>query len=394
MSPKSAKFSATTALVALSLVATSFYAFSSGGAQPYIAVYLLVFSLSAIKRNRISLSYYPDTIIFTLFFTYAIIIDGYYSMQYGSNFLISCAQHAFDLLTFLSFSTAFKVILSKHNEADLTYVRATKIRRAIALGLALQVAIFYAGLGRYEFPPRYNGFFNDPNQMSYWVICLVCISFLLPEESNKTGKLQLAIYGLGLYIVAFETLSRSGTLGLLAIAIGLGRELGLKKIFSFALSGLILAGIFWLYAHSTAQTHHSVGTLTIASRVDSTNIVQQLRSRGYLLPLDYPSYLLFGAGHGAFYRFGMDHEIHSSLVGVIFYYGIIGSGLFYVAYARATIRLAPNKRFYALAPFLYGISTYGLRTPIFWVMTAAVVWASTSLHTMRYSTQAKHKRFA
>jgi hypothetical protein len=95
----------------------------------------------------------------------------------------------------------------------------------------------------------------------------------------------------------------------------------------------------------------------------------QLLARGYMRVIDHPQYLFYGAGQGRDERFGeIDgevYEIHSSPVAVLFYYGFLGLVLF-AAFLWRLFSAKWNLLF--LSPLLvYGLFTYGLRAPYFWV---------------------------
>jgi hypothetical protein len=105
----------------------------------------------------------------------------------------------------------------------------------------------------------------------------------------------------------------------------------------------------------------------------------------------FPRYLIFGAGQGFDGRFmepfdgNVIYEVHSSLIAPLFYYGIIGFGLLYTSfYLIARDRLVGWQWLVFAAPFVYGLFTYGLRTPIFWIMLASL-YTITPRHRQRVS---------
>ena len=98
-----------------------------------------------------------------------------------------------------------------------------------------------------------------------------------------------------------------------------------------------------------------------------------------VLHLKLDTALLFGAVQGYDMRFkevsvgGVYHEIHSSFASPLFYYGVIGFGLLYAAfYLLARDRLRGWQWLVFAAPFVYELTTYGLRTPVFWIMLASL----------------------
>ena len=109
-----------------------------------------------------------------------------------------------------------------------------------------------------------------------------------------------------------------------------------------------------------------------SNRVLNTKWVDEAKLRGYFRPFEHSQYLLFGAGQGDDARFNAAHEVHSSLLGVFFYYGVAGFILFLVFLYQVFRRLNLPEALMLSAPFVYGLFTYGLRTPIFWVLMAVV----------------------
>jgi hypothetical protein len=98
-----------------------------------------------------------------------------------------------------------------------------------------------------------------------------------------------------------------------------------------------------------------------------------------LSSIDYPEYILWGAGHGEHERFngtaGDGHagtEVHSSFIGLLFYYGIFGASLFIVFIFFAIRKVPVPALLILLITFVFGLTTYSLRTPIFWVMLAFI----------------------
>lgn len=111
-------------------------------------------------------------------------------------------------------------------------------------------------------------------------------------------------------------------------------------------------------------------------RFSVTDFGEQADLRGYGRPQNYPEFLLFGAGQGLDTRFMSEHEIHSSWVAIFFYYGLIGLTLFIILLWNIFSKLDIAEKLVFFAPMFYGISTYGLRSPIFWFFIASAIFAA------------------
>lgn len=127
----------------------------------------------------------------------------------------------------------------------------------------------------------------------------------------------------------------------------------------------------------TANTIYRLSSLTTQEEIkDQRSVWSQLLARGYMRVVQYPQYLLYGAGQGKDDRFGGlngdYYEIHSSPVAVLFYYGIVGFLLF-AAFLWKLFSSKINLLF--LSPLLvYGLFTYGLRSPYFWLALGFLVF--------------------
>jgi len=245
------------------------------------------------------------------------------------------------------------------------------LRRSAFLGVVILLIFWALGLGRYNYGFRYNGYFNDPNQMAFWVLCASAVYFYLSDRKNRYLVLLLSLTAL---FVIFTTSSRSALLGAVFImlaaslrfmGVGAGFALGNKIVYTCLAVCLIPVAAYLILG-----TEAAVG---LFDRFANTNFGEQAELRGYTRILNYPEYLLFGAGQGLDSRFDSVHEVHSSWVAVLFYYGLIGAGLFLYLLMKTFLKLDMAGKLVFIAPIMYGISTYGLRTPIFWFFLASAV---------------------
>ena len=262
----------------------------------------------------------------------------------------------------------------------------------ILFKLALIVFAYFVGWGGYSYWPRYEYFFNGPNQLAYFAICM-----LLVYLSITQGRLSIGFfcaYGLTLFVVV-TTGGRSAYLALLPLLILL-LWLARSKLKQILLL-LAIPVMVNLAFHSLCLPHFNpgldgnrriacvadtavssstvarLGDLTANKEVvDNNSVWVQLMARGYMRLVHYPHYLLYGAGQGGDARFGTVggyvYEIHSSVAAVLFYYGLAGLFLFSV-FIWKMFRSKINLLF--LSPLVvYGLFTYGLRSPYFWITLA------------------------
>lgn len=235
------------------------------------------------------------------------------------------------------------------------------------LGVTFILAIFE--LGDYKFYPRYNAFFNDPNQMAFWVLC---VSSILIFHFSRLGNVIVCaiVFFVSSYLIIL-TASRSGLLGYLILTTGFliryskGFKIKIKGAYTYYyLSGVVML-IYGVYYLLTSESE----VLTyLTNRVEVIDAGEQAEVRGYTRILDFPEYLILGSGHGLDTRFNPDGlEMHSTWAGVIFYYGLPGILLLLSGLYRIIRKLKLSDKLIFFAPLFYSFSTFGLRTPIFWI---------------------------
>lgn len=330
---------------------------SSGGLQPFVFILFLAGLFFLLCNFPNSLPKNTSNFLVLFFLIYTIFVNLFWSLS-AEETMFSAIQQAFNLFVFIGFFSYFR--LASHKEA-----------RHAAIGLTIIVSAFLIlamlGIGRYTFEPRYNAFFNDPNQMAYWLLCVLVIASNLDlYNRNNSYKRDFISWFGGLLTSMFYAKSRSGMIGFLVYFIKFINV----KVCLFVLVPLMILfmAVFFEYFQLIMQS----------LRLSSLAIDYEIEQRGILVPFDYPQYLLFGSGHGNFERFDLPHEVHSSLSGAFLYYGIPATLIFVFAIFFSKIPIRSKISFLAL--LAYGISTYGFRTPIFWISVASILNSGFVMH--------------
>lgn len=255
--------------------------------------------------------------------------------------------------------------------------------------LIIELFIVMFGLGRVMEGVRATGTFNDPNQMAHWVIWTVLIITLGGWYLKRGFVLGwFALIG-GVILLVFSA-SRSGLLGMGWIFVVLTLMVLFKTLLTFPsfkfklhrmaslLSVLVLIGFLGgnallifqeagLLEKMWTQTQWYLERIRMYINIEKSYIMEE---RAYDRLVKFPEYLILGAGEGANERWGEGPvpEIHSTLAGVLFYYGIPGTfsllGFLYLIWSSL-----PKgwQKLLLLAPFLYSLGTYNLRNTMFWV---------------------------
>lgn len=345
----------------IGVLSTQFYVFSSGLPQPsHLA--LLAFSFFVIidllyKFELNELKFIDGTKSLLLFVLYCVVLNVIFSIvEQDIEFQRSSIYMIYNLVVFFSILSYLKI----EDKGELIIYASC----VISLMCLFFLSVF--DLGRFNYFPRFNAFFNDPNQMAFWAIC----TFVLVIFSNKINKYFMIVLFCMLLSIILASMSRSGLLAVIFVIVGVLFSYCTRKqlMFIFYISFVFLIGILLIQFDFSFYSIQKEGD--IFDRLVNTDFREQAQIRGYGRFFDFSEYLIFGAGQGLDARFNSIFEIHSTWAGVFFYYGIIGlSFLIYFLHSIAR-NLEFSKLAFFMAPLFYSFSTYGLRTPIFWVILA------------------------
>lgn len=341
-------------LILFSFFLSQFYFWSSGVPQFshifIMGAILLLFS----KSSKINIEY---SNIILLFVAYAICVNfAWYLIVLDSSYMMSTVYWIFNLLFFL--------LMMNLNQVQIKFFYE-KLLFLIPFSYIVEIIIWVSNLGRYDFEPRYNGLFNDPNQMAFWVLSSCAIYLYISGNGFK----KITVYFLALFLILL-TMSRSASIGFLMLTLGLifsqKGDLN-KRIFVF-IGTLAFFGSLSYFLYSLG-VFDSIA-LRFIEGLDQRD--SQVEGRGLFSFLDYPQYLIFGAGQGAHWLYNpTGNEIHSTWLGILFYYGIIGISLFLIFLYQIFKKLSLSNKMIFLGPMLYGFTTYSARTLIFWFLLAA-----------------------
>ncbi|MBL0219309.1 MAG: hypothetical protein IPQ07_36255 [Myxococcales bacterium] len=208
-------------------------------------------------------------------------------------------------------------------------------------------------------------FFNNPNQLGYWALLAAC---LIALTQRRVGlSLLKASAGLsGCAYLAILSASRAAVGGIIILLVFLVFS-NPRVIIGFSLAALGLVSL----GGPLSDAIDSSEFRTMNRRDTESGFAAE---RGYTRIWEFKEYVLVGAGEGDNVRFVSDprraNEIHSSLGTIIFSYGIVGTALFFVFFARM-IRGSTRRAILMLLPILaYTMAHQGLRFTTSWVVLA------------------------
>lgn len=266
------------------------------------------------------------------FLFFVIVIDLlYFCIDGSSTFLLYASYYVFNFFVVILFR---KIATSEEMLKKIVFV--------LRVGLAIQVLIWVFGVGRYFGTMRYMGSFNDPNQMGFFVFSsylfiqlatkkiklkrfyvedAVCI-FLVIQTASTDMLLGFAL----IYLVKLVTLCKNATWrgkALYFFSMVLVAILALTVVFPGATIGSIRTG--------NAQVDVALQRVTekvekLSNADGSTYSTSIVIDRALDKVIYYPEKMLYGAGEGNFSRFTQAHavtELHSTVIGILFYYGIV-----------------------------------------------------------------------
>lgn len=363
----------------LAVVGSQFYLFDSGMPQPSHILLALILAAFFLKRTP-----FPREVVrslkrnglipISIFILYVVAVNSIFSIiNQDIEFILSTIFWLFSFATLLILSFAFD------DERILFAVKAASV-----VGIALMFLLWALGLGRYNFFPRYNAFLNDPNQMAYWVLCMMGTFALL---SRKSGRLlQVALLVLSTFLI-LASMSRSAILGVVFLFLGSVIKIAGQGKRGVFVGVMLVVGLTAAAAYYATQSEIVFNAL---QRFTDANLDDQAEIRGYGRILNFPEYLILGAGQGLDERFGASHEIHSSWGALLFYYGVIGLSVFMWFLMSFAIRLNIEEKLVFCAPVFYGLSTYGLRTPAFWFFVASAIYVARRKSFIREELQSRN----
>lgn len=266
---------------------------------------------------------------------------------------------------------------------------------AVRTNILLQTGIWISGRGRlfheYWGGTRYMGTFNDPNQLAFFLFMMILLLYLLKEKGQIWDSL---FYGMAIAVIAASK-STGIFLGVLVFggclaakwmygiyrADKLPRQVWRMGTAIFLIS--ITAGLWVLWPDADFSIQE--GNFTLVERIQEKiwKISQDgaggiLMDRGLDKLIQYPQYVIFGAGEGGFARFSASvqiNEIHCCLFSILFCYGIVPTGILLAWLGRQLKALEGWMCPAAVALLSESFLLINYRQPLFWLilMYGAVV---------------------
>jgi len=320
-------------LFLLSWLLKPFYLWESGTIQISDFVFILSFFAWVITRSGWILVDKRELPLLG-FIVGTLIINGIYAAALrNAGFLISTAYYVYNFLV---------VIVMRDFLKNRTFLKALLL--ASILNLLVQLAILMMGKGSHLWGIyRFMGTFNDPNQFAFLMFTSFLVVYILSSyfknfEMNRKKLLVLISFGLAFFFI-FQGGSTGMLLGITSFLvmfvitfINSERTPVFMLLKALAIMLLVAAMIIAIATGFTATGIDSSvesNTFLISrlfqkmEKVEDGGMMAIIEERHIDNLINYPVYLIFGAGEGAHERFSSGYEVHSTLPALLFYYGLI-----------------------------------------------------------------------
>jgi hypothetical protein len=336
----------TNILLLLFILLRPFYVRAAGQIQPadaFLLLYFLRIIYRDIKEQKLVKNIKKNMLLY-MFLVLAIMINGFYhKIVADQRFLFSSLYLLYIGITVYSYDTGINRGL------------IDKVRFVLYANIGIQFLIYCCGVGRvfYEFwengATRYMGTFTDPNQLGFYMFIILVYSYL-----TKNRKIDIYLFPissiLGIFLV-IQSKSLSAILGLFVLYVlvclkFIIEKLKLNKLIVCA--GLIFVTCsvgyyFWPPADFRLETVEYTTVNRIRYKlykvIYANGIKDILSERAAEKLVNYPEYLIYGAGEGYYERYYPEpvNEIHSSFINLFFAYGVIPFSLL-IAWFRKRLK--------------------------------------------------------
>ena len=362
-----------------------FYVFESGSFQPGDFIFVACFLVFLYYSGSDVLIHSKFDYILIVFVMFVFIVNFvYFSLYRESEFVLSTLYYIFNLAL---------VLVARRLLLDKSFLR--RLFWTCRICLYLQILIYFLKLGKYYVDEngvtdRYLGSFNDPNQLAFYCFCVLMVMYIIEKIYDIKCRVSLIDYGAFVFIL-YLTASTGMLLAFMVFFVLYVLTLLASPLFEInperkrklllALLGVVIVFIVSLIfsrqinafvekseIFSRVLEKETLSTSTTGSEIAGNSIWQERNIDKLYI---YPQYNILGAGQGYFSRFWQAHssgEIHSTVLSILFCYGIIPTFLFlYWVWAnirRTSLYFIPV--FAALA--VESITLLNQRQPLFWLL--------------------------
>lgn len=348
---------------------SSLYVFPSGLPQPADFVLLIWVLLGMFTGQTLKVDKrYSRVLLFSvLFAAWSVIVSFVNTLIYSdANIAFRSIFIVYNVLIFASLAIQMTRNFERYRKVVLYGAVCATVFST--LGVAVNYSSSLS---------RLTGWLNNPNQLAYYSLTISSILLITGRPTEIVKPWFLAAFLLNLYLV-FLAASLTAMVAVPVILLGfilrvfLELRTALKLRFfgaTLALGAVVFIALLDFLADRLLFRFERRISIAEAK-------IDDIEGRGFDRLLDYPDFIFFGMGEGAIWRFeGAVHEIHNTLLTVLFSYGPIGLLLFLGVLISAIWKRPIYFSACMTAIMIYGITHNGIRFTVFWMFLAVAIAA-------------------
>lgn len=337
------------------------YLFNSGSLQ-ISDLFLILFFISCVFSYRFRYEKIENSdikkIVFWggLFVIWIVFINTISFIEYNKkDFLNYSLFYLFNYISIIGLYIYFYHV-KKENTSNSMKV----IDNAIILSVVIEIIyliLFSLGSGI-----RLCGTFNNPNQLGYYGL-LTLIYTLLFLKKHKLKYFTI----LGSIIMIAFSLSKAAILGTcIMLVFYLFFNINKMSIFKKILIIIVVlcSSLFIYFNYQKIPIANNFINRVVNLQSDDSLST----GRGYNRVSEIGIDIIWGTGEGFHDRFIVNHEIHSTFVGILCNYGIIGFYFFVMILYSAFKRIKLKNLYSIIGIFVYWITHQGIRVTTFWII--------------------------
>lgn len=372
-------------MLVLGIALLPVYIFSSGGVQPAHLI-LALFSVACILKRG-----FPSEPWF--FFLAGVAIYSFFV----ESFYVAVGAEVTSLITSVFFFYNLFLVSAVYSYCVRYGLSDIKPGVVVACAIAI-ITVSTVGVSLQEGGQgRAIGTFNNPNQLGYFSVCILSLTYLLYSHGHLKYIVAVGIFAFAIFL-SIASLSKAAMVAnLIVIFLALKpvnredepRNKFLAIGFTVFWILLVLLGLGFIlasYFDGNLDKYLFVKRLQGMSHEDDSS----LGSRGYFAFLEGNIIqILFGLGTERVSDI-VGHEVHSTLASVLNNYGVLGFLMFSGVLVIWGLKLWRAYGFIGMAcltgpAMLYGITHNGTRFTAFWILFAATMAMATRVIQKRKS---------
>lgn len=361
------------------------YVFSSGGIQPAHMV-LALFAIIGLLRRRFPAEIWLLSLLGISI--YSFIVESFYVVA-G----VEVASLMSSIFFFYNFFLVWAIYsyCKRYGLSALTLGIISACVIAIVSVSVNGVSLQEAGQG------RTTGAFNNPNQLGYFSVCFLSLTYLLYRHGHLKYIVAVGMFAIAIFL-SIASLSKAAMVANFVVAF-----LAIKPVRLGASKNSILSSVgvplFWILITILGLSY--ILALYVEGAFDGYLFVKRLQgmmsegdssleARGYFVFLEGTTLqILFGFGSKGIADI-LGHEVHSTLASVLNNYGLVGFLLFSSALVAWAVNLWRAYGFIGMCclsgpVMLYGITHNGIRFTAFWILFSASMAMASNIMQQRKS---------